>query len=546
MIRDVFDSSALPLLRGGFRCGMLGAGSNSIIHSRENPMKKAILIVSLTACVAAIGCMSVHPYARQGGLQDLALVTGAQSARVSSAGRVPDIDSNKDNIPIKPGQTVELANIEGPGIITHIWCTIRADDPFYPRSLVLRMYWDGDEDPAVEAPIGDFFGVGHGEDRELNSEPVQIASRGRGRNCFWHMPYRKSARITLTNDSPIHPVTLFYYYIDYDRVPKLPKNTAYFHAQYRQEHPCGEGDYLILDTEGAGQYVGTVMSVWNARGGWWGEGDDRFYVDGDETPTLHGTGTEDYFGDAWGYREFNHPYHGVSLLDTQTFYPGDRTTTYRWHIKDPVRFTKSLRFEFEHKGNMMGYDMVRIPYSEHECYYSSVAFWYQTGKARRFASIPPVEERMPINTCLDARKLADKKRLRVSDTAELHKDSPREVTHGKPMAWLVPNPGEKSTWFEVDLPVPETKTYNIRLSLSKGPGNGSVKVLLEGQILKEIVSGREIISLEANALAFTPVRFDWRLIEKGEHTLRVEYDSQKGKSLGIDSVSLIPQMGSPK
>ena len=170
--------------------------------------------------------------------------------------------------------------------------------PFYSRLLTLRIYWDGETQPSVECPVGDFFGIGHGVDQPFMSIPIRVTSEGRARNCYWPMPFRKSARITVTNESDT-ACRSFYYYVDWQKHKSLRRNTAYFHAMYRQEFPCAMGrNYLIADLEGRGHYVGSIQSVCLMSDGWYGEGDDFFFVDGEAEPRLRGTGTEDYFCDA--------------------------------------------------------------------------------------------------------------------------------------------------------------------------------------------------------------------------------------------------------
>lgn len=303
-------------------------------------------------------------------------------------------NGNTDSRRIGPGETKVIADLQGPGRITHIWFTSTAAERGYPRSLVLRMYWDGSEKPAVEVPLGDFFAAGHGMQVDVNSSRVASSSFGRANNCYWNMPFRKSARITLTNDSKTDKPWIFWY-VDWEKRP-VPEDVPYFHAQYRQENPPRQGeDYLIADIEGKGHYVGTVLSVRLSQPGWFGEGDDRFYIDGDTVPTIHGTGTEDYFNDAWAFRQVNRPNYGVSIWEGMN--PGGRLTAYRWHVTDPVFFEKSLKMAIEHKGNTFYDDLSMIDaYTDRRPdFYSSVAFWYQQGKAKRFAEMPPVEERMP-------------------------------------------------------------------------------------------------------------------------------------------------------
>ncbi|MCX5758431.1 MAG: DUF2961 domain-containing protein, partial [Candidatus Hydrogenedentes bacterium] len=196
------------------------------------------------------------------------------SRRESSS--APDLDKNGDSKSIGPGQTITLGELEGPGVITHFWCTVGMYDPFYGRSLVVRIYWDGLGKPSVEAPLGDFFGVGHGAWTSYTSLPVSVTSNGRARTCYWRMPFRKSARVTVTNESDTIECDSFYYYLDWQKRDSLPEDSAYFHAEYRQATPAEPGDYTILETTGAGQYVGTVYSVHQMDNGWFGEGDDRF------------------------------------------------------------------------------------------------------------------------------------------------------------------------------------------------------------------------------------------------------------------------------
>jgi hypothetical protein len=198
---------------------------------------------------------------------------------------------------IRAGGSLTLAELSGPGRIVHFSCTIADKEPNYSRLLTLRIYWDGETNASVECPIGDFFGIGMGVDKSFTSLPMRVSSEGRGRNCYWPMPFRKSARIVVANEGE-KPCDSFYYYIDWQKLPSLPEDRAYFHAMYRQEFPCAMGqNYLIADIKGRGQYVGTVLSVYLASPGWFGEGDDFLFIDGETEPSLRGTGTEDYFCD---------------------------------------------------------------------------------------------------------------------------------------------------------------------------------------------------------------------------------------------------------
>ncbi len=315
------------------------------------------------------------------------------------SGRVSSFDrggGNADAMPIGAGETKTIAEIQGPGIIHHIWVTINAEE-FYGKKIVLRMYWDDEKEPSVEAPIGDFFGVGHGLNRNYASLPFVCTSEGRARNCYWLMPFNKSARIEVTNEGSSR-VNAFYYYVDYRQVEELPADTRYFHAQYHQEFPPepivsslgwgesnldGKENYLFLDAKGEGHYVGVSYSILNRSPGWWGEGDDFIWIDGEETPSLMGTGSEDYFCDAWGMRESESLFYGCPLQE-HGYDPGDKATVYRFHINDPIPFTKSIKVSIEH-----GHANARSDYL------SSVAYWYQAEPHKPFPTLPSVKNRLP-------------------------------------------------------------------------------------------------------------------------------------------------------
>jgi hypothetical protein len=301
------------------------------------------------------------------------------SRRVSSYDRT---GGNRDAIAIGPGETAVLAEIPGPGAIHHLWVTIAAE-PFYGRKIILRLYWDGEKSPSVEAPIGDFFGVGHGLNRNFSSLPLNCSSEGRARNSYWYMPFLKSAKVTVTNEGS-DPVAAFYYYVDYRILKDLAPDTPFFHAQYRQEMPYTPGqNYVLLEAEGRGHYAGCNLSVLQRAMGWWGEGDDMIYVDGEPSPSLHGTGSEDYFSDAWGMREDENLFYGCPLQEDD-FQAGSKATVYRFHIPDPIPFTRSIRVTIEH-GHA----------NDRSDFYSSTAYWYQTEPHRPFPPLPSADKRLP-------------------------------------------------------------------------------------------------------------------------------------------------------
>ncbi|MFB3894694.1 MAG: DUF2961 domain-containing protein [bacterium] len=302
--------------------------------------------------------------------------TKGHAARFSS---YDTTGANNDSIWLQPGETKVLAEIKGTGIIRHIWFTSNAKDPI-GRTLILRMYWDGESSPAVEVPFGDFFGVGNGVEADMNSFPITVVSKGRARNCWWQMPFAKGAKITISNEGNGQSVGL-YYYIDYLALEEPLPTKERFYAQYRQAYPANmPGNYVILETQGKGHYVGTVMSFVGTKPQWWGEGDDL--IEADTHTALHGTGTEDYFCYGWGMGQYATLWHGAPVCEGFAN-PGQRTSMYRFHILDPIPFSKKLKVSIEHGTQNDRADNI-----------SSVAFWYQEPPTAAFPLLPTVLERL--------------------------------------------------------------------------------------------------------------------------------------------------------
>jgi hypothetical protein len=311
---------------------------------------------------------------------------------------------NADSRQIAPGETLTLFDEAGPGTITHIWITIASDEQFHLKKLVLRMYWDGEESPSVEAPIGDFFGLGNGEYFRYESAVLAVAS-DKALNSFFPMPFQKHARIAVTNEGE-EKVDAFYFNIDDQAHAKpLPQDTLYFHAQYRQAYPAagwtnqwhsnsdplvdgkknltGEGNYVWVEAKGKGHFVGVTMSILQNQDNWWGEGDDMFFIDGEEKPSINGTGSEDYFLGAWGFgRPFSYATYGAPVVGAEL--AGSRSSVYRFHLDSPIPFRKSLKATIEHG------------HANHRSdNYSSVAYWYQTEPHAAFPALPPADQRIP-------------------------------------------------------------------------------------------------------------------------------------------------------
>jgi hypothetical protein len=311
--------------------------------------------------------------------------TGARAARDLGQGW-----KISPSVVINPGTTYTVAEIDGSGKIEHIWMTPTGNW----RLSILRMYWDDEKEPSVEVPVGDFFAMGWGKYARISSLAVCV-NPGSGLNSYWPMPFRKKAKITLEN-LDTKPMTL-YYQVDYS-LSKVPSEAAYFHAQFRRVNPLpAKQVYTILDgVHGKGQYVGTYMAWGVHSNGWWGEGEIKFFIDGDQQfPTINGTGTEDYFNGAYDfdvngkYEEFTSPYSGLAqvLRPDGLYQSQERFGLYRWHIADPVRFDTDLHVTIQDLGWQS--DRRYLPLTDD---ISSVAFWYQTEPHAAFPKLPGPDE----------------------------------------------------------------------------------------------------------------------------------------------------------
>jgi hypothetical protein len=253
--------------------------------------------------------------------------------------------------------------------------------------LVLRFYWDDEEEPSVEAPLGDFFGSGHGIEADCLSIVITSVHNGTGRNCWFEMPFKKRARLTITNEAD-RDIRAFYWNIDWRKYDKIDDDAVYFHACYRQQFPTVDGcHYTILEAGGEGHYVGVVLNVEKAlRPGWYGEGDEKIYVDGEKFPSIYGTGTEDYLLTAWCPSVHHTAFAGCSIWQGCE-HPGDKMTGYRFHIADPVPFNENIKVEIEH-----GRTDQNEGFPDH---YSSVAYWYQKEPHVPMGRFPKPGERRP-------------------------------------------------------------------------------------------------------------------------------------------------------
>lgn len=466
-------------------------------------------------------------------LDDLPLLKDYESKRASSS----DLNwenGNGDCRPIQPGGTLTLAELQGPGKIVHIWFTIADNEKYYGKKLLLKMYWDGERLPSVEAPVNDFFCEGHGMDYTVDSLPFRVTSNGKGRNCYFAMPFKKSAKIVVTNEGK-EPCHAFYYYIDWQKLPSLPQKTAYFHAKYRQEYPCVSGkDYLILDAAGKGHYVGCNLSVRMNEPGWWGEGDDRFYIDGEKVPSIQGTGSEDYFCDGWGLRKLDGLFYGVPLMEG--YDTNNKTTAYRFHITDPVTFKKSLRVVIEHKGARLFPDGQWNGYVERADDFSSVAYWYQMEPHKEFYRIPSAEDRIykSNSTLIEAESLVP---TAVASEQErlLTQDLPG-WSGGKQLFYTSAN--EKG-YAAVKYPVQKAGRYQVDAVFTKSFDYGTYRALIDGNI-----AGRPFDLYNEDVVQAPAISLGVMELAQGEHELKFECvgknTASAGYYFGLDYIELIP------
>ncbi len=332
-------------------------------------------------------------------LREMTILKHHRSKRVSSYDRA---GGNRDWIEIAPGETATLATLSGAGCINRLYCAIRSLDHMYLRKLVLRAFWDGERAASVE---GNFFGNTNGKACYFSSLALAVNPGGYGPNvadgfnCFLPMPYSSSARLEIENQGE-SPIPRCWYHVDYEEMDSLASDVGRLHAQWRREDPTvaepqppghwagtnltGEKNYLILEAEGQGNFVGFVLGVDNSCGDWWGEGDDMIFIDGETwPPSLHGTGTEEIFGaGACPNVPYAGPYMGVHQISDQMW--AGKNGMYRFFISDPIRFTRSIRATIEHGHNN---DLAND--------YTSVAYWYQREPHKAFPPFPPADRRLP-------------------------------------------------------------------------------------------------------------------------------------------------------
>ena len=482
-------------------------------------------------------------------LQDLTQYQPGRSMRATSNVWNPkdlyDRKNNADRLDrIEPGKTVVLADLKGPGVITHIWMTFlhephrwATDGAANHQEMLLRIYWDGREKPDVEAPVGDFFANCFGKRMEVISLPV-IVEDGDSYNCFWQMPFKKSARIEIVNQSK-KPIRKLYYNVDWVKKDSLPENTMYFCAQYRQEYPAINGkDYLVLDTDGPGYYVGTVYAVRTRSPAWFGEGDEKIYIDGESTPSIRGTGTEDYFLSAWGLKLNSTPYFGVPYLNQHARIIGQMTCSYRWHIEDPIVFDKSIRFTFETFGWMSADENKEHKahsWNEREDDFTSVAYWYQLGPSKKFTTVPPAEQRkLPSieRITVWGKDFLDKK-YHGTGQVRIQKGARYPESDGQ---LLFKPDNQKQGWLEFPFEVKEKEPLRLVLELTRADDFGIYQPYLNGVKLRDPI---DLYKPDTDLWEFHIMDF-WP--DPGKYTLRLKCvgknQNSSGYNIGVNSIRL--------
>jgi hypothetical protein len=365
-------------------------------------VKRCILLVYLVASI--IASTSLAALAQSAAWQPN--LTQSQTYTLHRASSADATGANADRRELAPGKTLTVLDTDGPGTISHLWFTIASPERYHLKRIVMRIYWDDEETPSVETPIGDFFGLGLGYYVRWQSSLLSVGG-DKSLNCFFPMPFQRHARITITNEGE-KAIGALYYNIDYrtDTMPLAP-GVLYFHAQYRQAQPArgwtnrwtsngqplvnkktnltGQDNYVWFEAKGAGQYAGVTMSILQNQDDWWGEGDDMFFVDGAKKPSLQGTGAEDYFLGAWGFRKgsFSYQLYGAPVVEKGR--AGSRSSVYRFHLDAPITFKTSFKATIEH-GNA----------NHRSDNYYSVAYWYQTEPHEPFPPLPPVQQRLPV------------------------------------------------------------------------------------------------------------------------------------------------------
>jgi hypothetical protein len=487
------------------------------------------VVVILICFVCLNGCRSKEqPTLGHGTLANLMLPIEGRAAHESSYDRT---GGNFDLRPLEPGQTITLFDQRGAGVIRRFWCTIapRANMKLH-RQMILRMYWDDEKIPSVECPVGDFFGVGFGEQVDFISLPLNQASGGY--NCYWPMPFHRSARWTLTNLSD-QRCDAFYYNIDYTHFDHLDADVRHFKAQWRRENPTTKDkNYTLLETTGEGHYVGVAMFMQAIAPHdlQFLEGDEMIFIDGANQPQIIGTGSEDYFSSGWYYDRgpYSAPYHGVQIKDERNA----RINTYRWHVEDAMPFNKGIRVTIEHGTN-------------NNCTsdYSSIAFYYQKGETVAGSVLPkdardllptPVKEVKRIAGAIEGEMLAGSAkatggRIEAQSMTSFGFDWSNDA-----QLWW--RDGEAGSVLSIPLPAQQDGEYDVIVHLTRASDYG--QVALQAGDGAEVKLDGYAPSVSASG----PILLGRVRLTQGQSKLLVRItgknEKSKGTLFGLDAIEL--------
>ncbi|NLX14585.1 MAG: DUF2961 domain-containing protein [Phycisphaerales bacterium] len=435
-------------------------------------------------------------------------------------------------IRVNAGETATLMDVDGPGIIQHIWLV-----EGLKRQHVLRFYWDGEEAPSVEVPAPDFFAVGHERFGAVNSIPVTV-NTANALNCYWPMPFRKHCRVTLANEGA-DDLELLAYQITYT-LTEVTEGTAYFHAQWRRASATKENPYVILDqVKGKGRYVGTFLAWTQFVKGWFGEGEIRFFIDGDhEFPSICGTGTEDYFCSSWGFpNSFTGLYTGNTLVAHHDDTPPVCWSLYRWHIQDSICFKKDLKVTIQALG--WGHDGKYLRTNDN---IASVTFWYQTEPHAAFPELPELAMRGLMTVAEDPYRI-EAENLKVAQVSA-GTAVPQSVaspgaywTNDTHLQWTDAKPGDN---MDLTIPVEKAGKYDVLIQLTRSPEGGIVQLLLNGKPV-----GHEIDLYAETLIHSGEIGLGYHELSPGDLAIQIKIAGANPKAaeaivVGVDYISVRP------
>lgn len=436
----------------------------------EKIIKSTVLILVIVMSIFSI------PLRAQSMVEEILSPSGLPFLKKSKLVEVSSYDTtggNNDRISIKDGKSATIADINGPGVITRIWVTIDSRDPYFLRRILIRMYWDGEKNPSVEAPIGDFFGTGFKYQQYISKFTGMTSG---GYYCYFPMPFQKSAKIEIVNQTG-HEVYAFYYQIECQKLEDpLPKNVAYFHAWWHRDLRTKSNDnYVILDAKGEGQFVGVNMSMQSYNEQFWYlEGDEMVYVDGEKRPSMNGTGTEDFFTSGWyfSHGEFSSPYHGLIIKNDSA----SRIAAYRFMVGDQVPFKKSIKFTIEH-----GTENSEV------ADYSSTAYWYQKEPHEKFPPMLKASLRIPLRVAvpegvIEAESLSVEKKDIICKVENMSDYGPDWSN----MNQMEINFGKKSNSCTIAVPTATEESYTVDVYYTKGPDYGNINIIYGGKKVGEL------------------------------------------------------------